>query len=150
MKFEEEKEQLVKLGMKKQKVIEMEKKRDKIGKKIQKIKDEQTLMLMHNELYQMNDQKLDEKTNMFNELEQKIEEERTSISEQVERIKIEMENKIIEKMTQYEEELASGDKSNKKKYIKLTYALARLNNLEYDSLPVCKEKENKEDKEKER
>ena len=54
-----------------------------------------------------------------------------------------MENKIIEKMTQYEEELASGDKTNKKKYIKLTYALARLNNLDYDSLPVCKEKEGK-------
>ena len=147
MKFKEEKEQLAKLGMKKQKVIEMEKKRNKIEKKIQKIKEEQTLMLMHNELYQMNDQKLDDKTDMLNELEQKIEDERTSISEQVEQIKLEMENKIIEKMTQYEEELASGDKSNKKKYIKLTYALARLNNLDYDSLPVCKEKE---DKEKER
>lgn len=143
MKFKEEKEQLAKLGMKKQKVIEMEKKRNKIEKKIQKIKEEQTLMLMHNELYQMNDQKLDDKTDMLNELEQKIEEARTSISEKVDKIKLEMENKIIEKMTQYEEELASGDKSNKKKYIKLTYALARLNNLDYDSLPVCKEKEDK-------
>ena len=136
MNLIDEKKAFAILGLEKQKVVEMENERNKLVKEMQKIKNEQALTLMHNKLGQIKGEQLETKKAQVNELEQKIKEQKLQINEKIENIKLSVQNKVIAKMQEYEDRLDTLDENEANAYTELSYKLAQSNNLNYDSLPV--------------
>ena len=136
MNLKDEKKAFAILGLEKQKVVEMENERNKLVKEMQKIKNEQALTLMHNKLGQIKGEHLETKKAQVNELEQKIKEGKLQINEKIENIKLSVQNKVIAKMQEYEDRLDTLDENEANAYTELSYKLSQSNNLNYDSLPV--------------
>ena len=147
MDLRDEKNAFVKLGLEKQNIVEMENRKNELIKEMQKIKNEQALILMHNKLGQTKGTELETKKIQLNELEQKIKESKLQIQEEIESIKLSMKNKILEKMREYESRLDTLDKNEMEIYTELNYKLVKINGLNYDNLPVSKNEEEKEEQE---
>ncbi len=148
MNLKDEKSAFVKLSMEKQNIVEMENRESELIKEMQKIKNEQALILMHNKLGQSKGIELETKKAQLNELEQKIKESKAQIIDEIEYVKSSIQDRILEKMQEYEDRLDTLDENETNAYTDLSYKLARSNNLNYDSLPVINNTEEKQNQEK--
>ncbi len=147
MNLRDEKNAFVKLGLEKQNIVEMENRKNELIKEMQKIKNEQALILMHNKLGQAKGIELETKKVQLSELEQKIKESKLQIHEEIESIKLSVKNKILKQMRGYEDRLDTLDKNEMEIYTELNYKLVKINGLNYDNLPVSKNEEEKEEQE---